>query len=410
MADFIRLAACLVLIHGAFAQEAAAPTPNSETKFTVRTELVIVPVIVLRHGEHAEGLKPADFTIKEDGVSKPIASFEEIRSAASSILIPIVPSATERRGTSAVGPLTGTVLLIDLLNTPYPSQEFAMRKLVEFLGHEFGADSPAMLAAMNGSRLQILHDFTTDREALIRLVQQVYSKSRPALENNQPLQGPPIKQEIDVTNDYYAISRQLDIEAKGSSYRGAVVNPRIALTLLQLLQLARHLETVPGMKNVVWATSGFAMPKSMEKDAPEIWALYKLTFQRLGAARVSVFPVDVTDATQNPTYSPPEFQNSVPVVRTIVDAVGPVQTFMDIARRTGGDYCVLHKDPNLCFRRAVDYGSKYYVLTYYAGPSDRLQWRKLDVSVRGPGLHVRARSGYFSAGPNSAADAVPQQH
>ena len=71
---------------------------------------------------------------------------------------------------------------------------------------------------------------------------------------------------------------------------------------------------------------------------------------------------------------------------------------MDITRQTGGDYCLLRKDPDLCFRKAVDYSSQYYMLSYYAQPAETVRWRKIHVKVRGANLQVRARSGYFSAG------------
>src|SRR5437870_8704006 len=72
-----------------------------------------------------------------------------------------------------------------------------------------------------------------------------------------------------------------------------------------------------------------------------------------------------------------------------------VQNFMDISQRTGGDYCLLRKDPDLCFRKAVDYSSRFYMLTYYAQPAKTAEWRKIRVKVRGTNLEVRARSGYF---------------
>ena len=78
---------------------------------------------------------------------------------------------------------------------------------------------------------------------------------------------------------------------------------------------------------------------------------------------------------------------------------------MDITQRTGGDYCLLRKDPDLCFRKAVDYSSLYYMLTYYAQPSEIARWRKIHVKVRGVDLQVRARSGYFSV----TADGDPEQ-
>jgi len=71
---------------------------------------------------------------------------------------------------------------------------------------------------------------------------------------------------------------------------------------------------------------------------------------------------------------------------------------MDITQRTGGDYCLVRKDPDLGFRIAMNYSSQDYMLSYYAQPAEIARWRKIHVKVRGTNLQVRARNGYFSAG------------
>jgi hypothetical protein len=84
--------------------------------------------------------------------------------------------------------------------------------------------------------------------------------------------------------------------------------------------------------------------------------------------------------------------------------VQKVQNFMDITNRTGGSYCLLRKDPETCFTKAVDFTSQYYMLSYYAQPSDVPRWHKLSVKVRGDGLQVHTRSGYFSGTRATNAD------
>jgi hypothetical protein len=81
----------------------------------------------------------------------------------------------------------------------------------------------------------------------------------------------------------------------------------------------------------------------------------------------------------------------------LIGKVQIVQNFMDIAQRTGGDYCLLRRDRD-CFRKMANYSSQYYLLTYYTEPAEISRWHKLHVTVHGNGLDVRARNGYFSAG------------
>ena len=52
----------------------------------------------------------------------------------------------------------------------------------------------------------------------------------------------------------------------------------------------------------------------------------------------------------------------------------------------------------------MDYGSQYYLLTYYTQPAQSARWRKISVKARGANLEVRARSGYFSSAANGDPD------
>src|SRR6266436_640204 len=89
----VALACLLTALSTAMMAQQASP-PQSIPKLRTRTELVTVPVVVLRQGstfrqlhirgwldEHVTGLTKDDFEIQEDGQPKPIASFEEITSS-----------------------------------------------------------------------------------------------------------------------------------------------------------------------------------------------------------------------------------------------------------------------------------------------------------------------------------------
>src|SRR5262249_7908346 len=124
------------------------------------------------------------------------------------------------------------------------------------------------------------------------------------------------------------------------------------------------------------------------------------------AAGIAVYPIDTVLETENPGYSSPQSRYPAPGAGIIplVGSAQKLQNFMDISQLTGGDYCLLRKDPDLCFRKAMDYGAQYYLLTYYAQPVENTRWRKISVKVHGADLEVRARSGYFSSGANGDPD------
>lgn len=392
---------CLLLVVGSAAQsEPPHQSTDSVPKFTARTEMVVVPVLVLRHGEHVAGLRPDDFAIEDDGVRKTIASFEEIGNSASSVSS---HTAVESINDAPAANSSSKVLVLDFVNTPLLSQEFAKRKLLDFLQHDFIPNRPTMLVVMRKSGLQILHDFTGDRAVLASVLQELTTESRgAALDNPKAPEGPSIRYQLDVADEYDGVQREIEREMSGrESAHDALTNQATLAGLRQLLQLGQTLANISGVKTVVWATAGFRLPDLTNKTAQTIGELYKLVLQQFGTARASIYSVDVREDTPMSVFPSAENMNPPPPGAGLrLGTVGPAQTFMDIAQRTGSAYCVLHKDPNACFRRAVDYGSRYYVLTFYAAPSDRLQWHKLQVSVRGDRLQVKSRSGYYAAGPN----------
>ncbi len=142
------LACLLTVLSTAMMAQQASP-PQSAPKFRVRTELVTVPVVVLRQGstfrqlhirgwldEHVTGLTKDDFEIEEDGQPKPIASFEEITSSSLAIK-PAPPPGVFTNEIVSDGPVSMVVILLDLINTPYFYQEAAKEKLLEYLQRDF---------------------------------------------------------------------------------------------------------------------------------------------------------------------------------------------------------------------------------------------------------------------------------
>ena len=125
-------------------------------KFVARTELVTVPVIVLSHGKHVTGLHKADFQIEEEGHAMTLASFDEVGLAQSAKRI-APPSGIYTNEVLADGPVTMTIIALDLINTPYLYQEAVKRELLDYLQHSYRADRPTMLAILSRSGLKVIH-------------------------------------------------------------------------------------------------------------------------------------------------------------------------------------------------------------------------------------------------------------
>src|SRR6266849_5795693 len=409
--------ACLLTALSTAMMAQQASPPQSIPKLRTRTELVTVPVVVLRQGstfrqlhirgwldEHVTGLTKDDFEIQEDGQPKPIASFEEITSSNLPIRRATPPGVFTNEIVSD-GPVSMVVILLDLINTPYFYQEAAKGKLLEYLQRDFHGDQPTMLVALHPDGLRILHDFTTDPQLLAKLVRRLGSNVEhdPKLDNQTETEfSHSIAGEIDIQKEYDAIEKEFLTKYTGRDrYAQQLLRGRLERTFLELQQLSQALSAVRGMKTLAWVTGGFMLYYNMDSRDRRLVDQHAHTLKTLSAAGIAVYPIDTVLETVNPAFTSP--QSRYPVVRA--GNVQIVQNFMDISQRTGGDYCLLRKDPDLCFRKAVDYSSRYYMLSYYAQPAETARWRKIHVKVHGANLQVRARSGYFSGG----ADDDPEQ-
>ena len=78
-----------------------------------------------------------------------------------------------------------------------------------------------------------------------------------------------------------------------------------------------------------------------------------------------------------------------------------------LAEQTGGLSIVNSNDFAGGFERIVRDNSTYYVLGYYSEPDAKGgKFRKIDVRLRRPGLHVRARNGYVTPDPKAKTRGV----
>ena len=406
---FILIIAIFVLVFSpAIAQQIP---PETVGKFVARTELVTVPVIVLSHGKHVTGLHKADFEIEEDGHSMTLATFEEVGLAQSAKPIPPPPGIYTNE-VLADGPVTLTIIALDLINTPYLYQEPVKRELLEYLQHSYRADRPAMLAILSRSGLRVIHDFTNDPQVLETLVHHLRRDIKHDSESDAVVQkddSGTLLQQIDASAEYEALEKEFvgdpSVTRGEDSFNKFIADNDREATLLELRQLARGLSSVPGMKSLIWVSGGIVLPRIMDSRSLRLSDEYEETWKLLNAATIVVTPIDTVLESSNPAFR--DAMSMLPARRnthlSLTPEIQRIQNFWDLAQRTGGDYCLMRRDRD-CFQKMSDLTSHYYLLTYYAKPSERSQWRKLRVKVRGENLDVKARSGYYSIGPTGDSE------
>lgn len=402
----IRLLFVLIFVVCCCAQE--KPSPGTP-KFTARTELVTVPVVIVRDHKFVEGLKQDDFTVLEDGKAKRVAFFEEVKAEPQTIQHAAAkPGEYTNLLTDAPRPAAVTIILIDHLLAGYSEQGNARNEVMNFLLRAAGEREPTMVADVGRSGLKIVHDFTTSREVLLAALKEVRGKmefrgpSEDDLAREADAAGAnSIANAMDVTKEAQSLE---EIMTGGGPQAGAqrmmrrIQEENIEKIMLAFEQLAFGLRGVPGRKTLVWVSPGFECPffASMTNIHGEQVSMGQQcvnTWRELSAANFAVYQVNPMQ-TENPAYAGPAFRNS----RPMTSSVQRQMMNESLTTYTGGTICSFRSDLYTCFKRAVEDSSRYYMLSYYAIPTEKPTWRKIQVKVNVPKVSIRARSGYITAG------------
>jgi len=135
---------------------------------------VLVPVVVLQHGEHVTGLTKDSFRLEENGAGQTIASVEEMKPQGppASELLPGDGSYSNLPLDPAGQPRV-TIILLGLLNTTEFQRTDAKEQLLKFLSHDMQNKDPISLFYINAKGLQSILPFTSDRTALVESLRKL---------------------------------------------------------------------------------------------------------------------------------------------------------------------------------------------------------------------------------------------
>ena len=175
-----------------------APAPKEPVKFTVTTQLVTINLSAKdKDGNRITGLKPGDFILSEDGKKQKIAICEYQKLDNTPVVqvgqaLPPVnsanPASTVGQALSPANPATPTttiaagkpgeikykdrrllVLYFDMTSMPLQDQIRAQENAMRFVRTDMtAADTVAVMSFTN--RLNLLQDFTTDRDLIAKAV------------------------------------------------------------------------------------------------------------------------------------------------------------------------------------------------------------------------------------------------
>jgi len=395
------LASGLALVSPVFGQTPA----NAKSTFKARAELVTIPVVVTdKSGTHIQNLKKEDFVVLEDGKEQRITSFDEIQKPTNPVWrIPTQPGRFSNVLARDAAPTRLTVVVLDMINTPFQDQAFARQALLKFLAESLTGDQPTALLVIRRSGMQVIHDFTTDPKLLVAALRKITGEKQPlepASVAALPSGGDGLSQAL---QRLMQLERASEQEMESFDRRSAVMT-----TLEVMQQIAQSCAGLPGRKAVIWASGGFPfsineLTMALKETGPrlslptDIWPLYERTWKALNDAQIALYPVDVRGLVnfrhvsaemgrpEGSYYSHAEWQH--------FDTVATFQTF---AAATGGRAFFDTNDLKAAFQKASEDNSSYYVLGYYLDRTGKTAgWHKLSVKVAQKGARIRARSGFF---------------
>lgn len=382
-------------------QQATKTTPQELPKFVSTSEVVVIPVVVTdKSGKPVRGLAKSDFTVVEGDKPRTLASFEELQNSAIPLKPPqgTAPDTYQNFVASSDKPQRLTIIVLDMVNTPFISQARVRSELLKHLLTGLRADEPTALFAISSSGVKQIHAFTTDPRVLIAALRKVTGKvDRSESVTNDILSMQDYQEEVQNLQDF-------NDRAQGFMAQYAQ-REAIRATLQAMEQIANAFAGLPGRKSMLWATSGFPFliddPLSLSGFGTDMVQDYERTWRILNTANIAVYPVDA-EGVSNPTFASFDVsRRNAPRMaggpRTLSNIYQRKRdTLYSFANATGGRTCLDRNDLADCFEQSTRDSDTYYMLSYQLPANERTPgWHKLKVQVARKGVEVRARSGFF---------------
>ena len=296
------------------------------------------------------------------------------------------------------------VILFDVMNTPLTDQAYARNKVLHYLDN-MPANEPTAIYIL-GSKLKLVHDFTTDAAALREAVQKTNIQASLLLDSETEEDRLP-----NALNTPGSADAQMHLEQLRRSMR-------IEVSLKALQTIAQSLAGYEGRKNLIWISAAFPLsvdpnftldPSAsadfdfMENHAGKV----AKTAQVVTDSQVSIYPVDPRGLVGYSTFSAangramsgPQFSNALQAESRRLTATHDTMNLL--AENTGGKAFYNRNDIDKAIYDSVTDGSTYYMVGYY--PENKKwdgKFRKVQVKVSRPGVKLRYKLGYFAFDPD----------
>jgi VWFA-related protein len=350
-----------------------APKPP-EYVYRTTTRLVILDVVATdAQGRTVPDLKPDEVQIFENGKEQTKRDFSFLhpdpQQAAQLVNLHLPPdvytNVQQYKGNSSYN-----IILLDVLNTSFPSLAYAHDQLLKYLDTTPPSQPTAIFAL--GNKLWMLHDFTTDHEALKESIRKFKGQG---------------SQLVTASPD--------DGKYKHKNTFGTMGVDHVWATLDAFRSMARIMSAYKGRKNLIWLSESFVvdtMPNMEPKYGPLLMDEYSREVEQMSdalmEAQIAIYPIDPAGITGN-------------VFRPMLNRYGAQSSLREMAERTGGRAFMNSNDLDLGIRTSIDDGSNYYTTSYT--PANKTwdgKMRKIEVKTTRPGVKLRYRQGYYAVDPS----------
>jgi VWFA-related protein len=271
------------------------------------------------------------------------------------------------------------VILVDHMNTALELQPYMHDHIVRLAKSPAGKQRLAIMV-LTDATLRVIHDFTDSPEHLAAVMKEMTPErwTRPFSGNR---------------NDLYTMFHDRELA-----------------TTSAMQDIARHLASVPGRKNLIWVSGSFPMFMNNRAVQMDFTTEIARALQPLSDANVAVYPVDargLITGTATPEQPTPvaRGRGRAPVTVTEPPALN---TLNYVAEQTGGKAYYNSNGIEESIEQAMDDGADVYTLGFYPAEGTlNDSFHKLKVDVNVPKVEVRSRPGYFASKNAPAATARP---
>ncbi len=395
-----------VLVLALAAPALAGPKEQQPSSFlgeSVDVRVVNVEAVVTdRRGNRARGLPVSEFRLLVDGREVPITYFTEVLEGEMATP-PAEPGAPAAATASAPGGKVGTsyLVFIDESFGIKAQRDVVLQRLSADL--RLGAEDRMAIVAFDGRQIDLLSDWTGDREALRQTLSQ--ARRRPTRGNERLAwrRSEKIIDELDETAAPSPAPTRIYSEIESARAAAAAA--------------MRGVSVPPGRKVMLLFSGGWPVvsPRELINDplrtvpsafyVPRPEELFELVTDTANLLGYTIYPIDVqgidaestwanakaVEPTEGPRFITSDWEQSVH------------QAFGFLAGETGGK-AVLNSARLSSFARVESDTRSYYWLGFT--PEWRADGRRHDirVEVRRAGLEARARGGFSDLSPQTRAE------